>query len=503
MAKRPRISNPAKLLRQLMRQDFCAFAEKAWETISGGQSMDWNWHIDAIAHRLNQVAGGNCRRLLVTMPPRNGKTKLISIIWVAWQLGLDPTKNFVCVSYSNELSSGFARQCLAIMESAWYRELFPGTVISAKRSAAHDFETTRGGGRLATSVSGTLTGRGGDIIILDDVIKPDEAASETTRENVNTWYRSTLTSRLNDKRSGAIICVMQRLHQFDLAGLMIESGQWQHLKLAAIASEDEIVPLTRGQFHHRRAGEVLHPSRESREVLDEQRQTMGSELFNAQYQQDPVPAGGLVFKSDWLGTYDPALLERWGGRIIQSWDTANKTGETNAWSACVTALVIGKSIYLLNVFRARLEAPELLKQAIALGLQYRPHALLIEDKASGEGLIPFLRAERDPVLHPIPRAPNADKLSRARGVSPMVEQGRLFLPQEAQWLGEFKSELLGFPNVRYCDQVDALVQLLDWLRNEDIRPITSTAGPEDVFDCNGNSVDSGHEYDETRDPWDA
>lgn len=495
-----RANNRRALFRRLMREDFGAFAEKAWEWSNGGRSMSYNWHIDAIAHVLDLVAGGDCRRLLVTMPPRNGKSLLISVIWVAWQLGQDPRQNFVCVSYSNDLSLSFARDCLSIMESPWYRELFPKTIISNKRSATADYETTAGGGRLATSVTGTLTGRGGDIIILDDVIKPDEAASDTVRESVNKWYRSTLTSRLDDKQRGAIICVMQRLHQFDLAGLMIESGAWRQLKLAAIAPEDEVIPLTRGRVHCRKAGEVLHPERESREILETLRREMGSDLFSAQYQQDPVPEGGLVFKAHWPKYYAPAALESSGGLIVQSWDTGNKTGETNAYSVCVTALVRGRLIYVLDVFRARLETPDLLKQAIALGLEYRPHALLVEDKASGEALIQFLRGERDPILHPLARRPEADKFTRARGVSPIVEQSRLWLPEEAIWLGEFKAELLGFPNVRYCDQVDALSQLLDYVRQQDINVPQQVAGPE-LMDPDGSSYDDA--FDWTGDPWGA
>jgi len=256
----------------------------------------------------------------------------------------------------------------------------------------------------------------------------------------------------------------------------------------------------RGRIHCRRAGEVLHPERESPEILEALRQEMGSDLFSAQYQQDPVPEGGLVFKAAWLKYYNPAKLDRSGGMIVQSWDTGNKTGETNAYSVCVTALVLGKLIYVVDIFRARLETPDLLKQAIALGLAYRPHALLVEDKASGEALIQFLRAERDPILHPLPRRPEADKFARARGVSPIVEQNRLWLPEEAAWLGEFKAELLGFPNVRYYDQVDALSQLLDYVRQQDIYIPPTLAGPQ-LMDPDGRYDEDQDDYD--GDPWGA
>ena len=264
-----RPQDPAAFLKEMQRRDFLSFLDRAWPYISGGELVDRNWHFDAMAFRLDLIRLGKSRRLLINLPPRNGKSKTVSIAWVAWMLGQDPSLNFVCVSYSDKLSGNLARDCLTTMQSSWYKELFPRTVI--RRFAAHDFDTTAGGGRLATSVTGSLTGRGGDIIILDDVIKPDEANSEVVREAVNNWYRTTLASRLNNKESGAIICVMQRLHQFDLCGMLLESGHWDHLALAAIATEDEFVPLTRGRSRLRRLGDILHPERESLKTLEEQR----------------------------------------------------------------------------------------------------------------------------------------------------------------------------------------------------------------------------------------
>lgn len=507
MASLPSPENPALFLRELLRRDFAAFMRKAWAWISAGEPIAWNWHLDAIAYQLERVAVGENLRLLVTIPPRNAKSKTISVIWVAWMLAQDPTRNFVCVSYSNELSGKLARYCLSIMTSPWYRELFPRAVISSKRSAAMDFETTAGGGRLATSVTGTLTGRGGDIIILDDVIKPEEANSETTRNAVNDWYQSTLASRLNDKASGAIILVMQRLHQYDLAGMLLEAGGWHQLKLPAIATEDEAIPLTRGRRHHRRAGELLHPAREPKSVLDSLKAAMGSAAFAAQYQQDPVPATGNVIQNEWFKTYDPATLDRTYGGIVQSWDTASKDNPHNDWSVCITALLLRKDIYILNVLRRRMTMPVLMATAISAARDWSAHELLIEDQASGTQLIQLLRAE-DPrgVPSPIARRPETDKLSRAMGVSAMIEAGRVHLPSEADWLPEFKSELLGFPNTRYDDQVDALSQLLDWVRVHDCIDTPSPVGPivfweDDDGIWRNSDDDEVLHYDVDDDPW--
>lgn len=473
-----------------------AFLQKAWPEVTGGELISWNWHLDAMAHQLERVANRDGRRLIVNLPPRNGKSKLISIIWVAFMLGQDPTLNFVCVSYSKDLSGKLARDCLSIMQSDWYQALFPATKISRKRSANWDFETTRGGGRLATSVTGTLTGRGGDIIILDDVIKPEEAMSEVARDNVNNWFRSTLSSRLNDKSSGTIICVMQRLHEYDLSGMLLEASGWDHLALPAIAQEDATITLTRGKAHHRKAGDVLHPEREALPVLEELKVAMGSPAFNAQYQQDPVPAQGNIFQASWLKYFDAGEFEPYG-EILQSWDTAIKTGPTNDWSVCITAAVIGQDVYILDVWRGRLEFPELHKKAVELGLEHWAGTVLIEDKASGSQLLQALRSETNSrVSRPLARNLEADKVTRAAGVSSMVEAGRVHLPTGASWLDEFTRELLSFPNSRFDDQVDALSQLLARARDIASWREPELVGPEapDPSDYSDYDYDYGDPY---------
>lgn len=467
MAMRPRtLDDPVAFLREAMRRDFGAFLRKAFPWVSGGAELDWNWHLDAMAHQLDRVARGECKRLLVNCPPRNLKSITISVAWVAWMLGRDPRLNFVCVSYSNELSSKLARDCRAVMASHWYRDIFPRTILRQSRSAVHDFETSAGGGRLATSVTGTITGRGGDIIIIDDPIKPDEALSDTTRNSVNDWFSSTLASRLDDKANGAIITVMQRLHQFDLAGMLLEAGGWDHSTFPAIATEDSAIPVGRGRVHLRTAGDVLHPSRESRQTLEALRASLGSTLFSAQYQQAPVPTSGNLARAEWLKAYSARPPDR-TGQIVQSWDTASKDGLHNDWSVCITAHVDRQEVRVLDVFRARLEFVQLKQNCIRLARQFKSDVLLIEDAASGTALLQTLRAEMNPeVPMPIGRRPEADKVTRFAAICAMIEAGQLLLPAEATWLADFKLEVLGFPNARYDDQADALSQLMMWVNRQ-------------------------------------
>lgn len=450
------------VLSAILRQDFLAFLRKVFEHLNPGQEFKDNWHLAAVAYALTRIAAGADTRLVVNMPPRSLKSITVSVAWVAWRLGVDPTLRFICVSYSSELSLKLARDCRDIMQSDWYRRAFPTTVL--ERAVEHDLVTTRGGGRFSTSVGGTLTGRGGDFIIIDDPMKADEAMSETARRNLEEWFSNTLLSRLNDKVKGAIILVMQRLHAEDLSAHMLRVFGCPHLKLAAIAEEDEYIEVGPEVFKKRAVGDLLHPTHEPLYILEQMRSSMGSMTFAAQYQQAPLPDEGAMFKRPWLKRYD-ALSE--GGRIVQSWDCASKAGLTNDYSVCITALVKGRNVYVIDVFRQRLEFPALRDTSIGLARRYKPHVLLIEDAAAGTQLIQELQSLNHPdVQLPIAIHAEKDKKTRAFGHTGMVQSGGLFLPHEAPWLTAFEAELTSFPQSKHDDQVDALSQLLEWLRGD-------------------------------------
>jgi hypothetical protein len=291
-----------------------------------------NWHIAAMAHHADLVRLGKLRRLLVNVPPRSLKSIVYSVAFPAFILGHDPTKRLIVVSYGAELSIKHANDFRAIMNSSWYRRVFPATRISKEKNTEAEVTTTRGGYRLTTSIDGTLTGRGGDIIIIDDPLKPVDALSDAKRERVNQWYFNTLLSRLDDKQVGAVIVVMQRLHMNDLSGALLdESEEWTQLKLPAIAEVDEQIAIGNNRFHKRRTGDVLHPTREPQSSLETLQAQSGSDIFAAQYQQSPVPPGGAMIKRAWVRRYEqlPTPQDR---RVIQSWDTANKEGGEHDWS---------------------------------------------------------------------------------------------------------------------------------------------------------------------------
>ena len=490
----------ARVIDQLLRLDFRAFLLRVFQTVSPGDEFAGNWHHDAIAWALEEIEFGLNRRLIVNVPPRSLKSIIISVAWVAWLLGQNPKLRIVGISYSGELSLDLARRCRRVIDSPWYRRVFPATRLSSRR-AEHDFETTAGGGRFSTSVDGTLTGRGGDIIIIDDPIKPGDAYSEAVRKRVLEFFNGTALSRLNNKKKGSIIVVMQRLHEEDLCGHLLETGGWKHLCLPARAPEDRHIQIGPDEWHFWRGGSLLHGEREDDAFLECQHKLMGSAAFSSQYLQEPIPAGGVMVQRHWLKTYDQAPQRRSGDLVVQVWDTASKEGVLNDSSACITALVRGNTVYVLDVFCAKLEFPALKTHVLRLARQWRSDVLLIEDAASGEQLLQVLRNEQPTgVRTPIPLKPDADKITRFAGQTARIEAGDLVLPKEAPWLGSFLHEILGFPQARHDDQADALAHLLAWTARrpeieENAGPILVTADDLDTY------CDDASPYLE--DPWAA
>ena len=211
--------------------------------VVSGVAFSRSWSTQAVTHALDKVVGSKTTRLIINIPPRHLKSICASVALPAFLLGHDPTRKVICVSYSDDLAVKFSNDCRAVMQAEWYRRIFPHTQIDRSKNTETEFRTTKRGYRLATSVGGTLTGRGGDVIIIDDPIKPQDAQSEAIRKKTTQWYENTLLSRLDDKVHGAIVLVMQRLHLDDLAGHLIEKGGFEHLCLPAITKQPEVIPL--------------------------------------------------------------------------------------------------------------------------------------------------------------------------------------------------------------------------------------------------------------------
>src|SRR5690349_23773346 len=389
---------------------------------------------------------------------------MASIAFPAWYLGLDPSVQILCVSYAQDLADKLARDCRAIMLSPWYRRIFP-TRLAPHRQAVQEFITTRQGYRLATSTGGVLTGRGADIIIIDDPLKPEEALSDAQRKAANQWYDHTLYSRLNDKRRGAIVIVMQRLHEDDLVGHVLAQEPWEVVRFPAIAEADEVhevETIVGSRCFTRQRGEALHPDREPLDTLDRLRRTIGEYNFAGQYQQSPAPLGGGLVKAEWFKRYRQSELPERFDRIVQSWDTANKATELSDFSVCTTWGVKNKELFLLAVFRQKLEYPALKRAVREQQGLFKATVVLIEDKASGTQLIQELINEG--CLAVTRYQPTTDKIMRLHAQTALIENGFVRIPEDAPSLAEYLHELTVFPKGKHDDQADSTAQFLDWYK---------------------------------------
>jgi len=456
------------LFGQLLRQDLTSFIERAFYELNPQTPYLHSGHVSVMASKLEAVRRGEIKRLIINLPPRHLKSHCASIALPAWWLGLDPSLQIICASYGQDLSDKLARDCRTLMQSAWYQQVFAARL--ADRQAVHDFTTTAKGGRMSTSVGGVLTGRGADVIIIDDPLKPDEALSEPRRSAVNDWFDNTLLSRLNNKETGAIVLIMQRLHQDDLVGHVLEQGPWEVLRFPAIAEEDErheIGGLLGEAPFIRRRGEPLHNARESLATLATIRSAISDYNYQAQYQQSPTPVEGMLVKADWIRYYEPSERPPAFTRIVQSWDTANKANELADFSVCTTWGLFERRFYLLDVIRERLNFPELERRVRGQAQAWPGCTILIEDKASGTQLIQTLQEERLWGVTAYKAPPGADKIMRLHAQTSLFENGLVYLPTQAPWLPDYLTELLSFPGSRKDDQVDSTTQALDYMRGPD------------------------------------
>lgn len=460
------MNHPHSSLHALLRTDFPSFIARVFRTVSPGAEFLPNWHIDLIAEHLEAVRRGEISRLIINMPPRALKSICVSVAWPAWLLGHDPAARILAASYAAPLAVKHSLDCRAVLSSEWYRAVFPGVRLSADQNEKHKFMTTLRGHRIATSVGGTLTGEGGNFLIIDDPLNPEQAMGRAWREHTARWFDHTFASRLDDKAKGAMVLVMQRLHAEDLTAHLLAKGGWVHLSLPALAPVQDMYGLGKC-WKIVEEGEPLHAARENAELIARARRELGAYAFSAQYQQNPQPQEGGMIKPWWLSRVPPPDSPPL--RIVQSWDTAIKSGMEHDASACLTfAEYAGEGedaaprAHLLDALVVRAEYPELKRLVLAQAERFRASAVLIEDKASGQQLLQDLG--HGPGASLIPVTPRGDKLSRLAAVSALIEAGRLTLPVHAPWLADFEAELLGFPGAAHDDQVDALAHYLDWLR---------------------------------------
>ena len=445
------------------RRDLVSFTQLCHEILTPNKSLLMNWHIEAIAHHLEQVRLGRIKRLIINLPPRYLKSLMTSVAFPAFLLGHDPTKRVIVVSYGSDLAVKLANDCRAIINSPRYKSIFPGLQVSRLKNTESEIVTSRGGFRLAASVDGSLTGRGGDVIVIDDPLKPSDAFSDAKREHVNEWFKNTLYSRLDDKQKGAIIIVMQRLEYNDLCGFASRNSPWVFLNLPAIALKDEQIPIGDGRFHDRHLDDVLHPARESRSDLDNIRSELGEDIFAAQYQQCPSQPTGHLFKLENIQRYDSLPIR------TKSALRHPKLGHRQQ-SGCAPRLfrlrhlARGRPRQLLRHRRPKGSAALPPTESTGHCSGAKTQAEQDFDRGSGAHRTNACEGSQSRRAPAVGVVPDGDKPTRASIQVEKFENGQVFFPRETPWLADFETELLAFPNGRYDDQVDALIQGLAYKR---------------------------------------
>jgi predicted phage terminase large subunit-like protein len=420
-----------------------------------GNDLLSNWHQRDICAALERVFVGKTNRLIINVPPRSGKTELAVKAFMAWAMGLHPDSEFIHASYSKRLATSNAYDVRAIMQHETYREVFPWIGLQDDSKAKDEFRTTAGGIVYATGAEGTITGYGagkmregfGGAVIIDDPHKAGEATSSVMRQNVIDWYQNTIRSRLN-KQDTPIIVIMQRLHESDLAGWLLNGGTgepWRHVSIPARDAQ----------------GRSFWPEQFPDEMLD-RLETSSPYVFAGQYMQHPAPLGGGIFKDEWWRFLEiPPITKH---RAIYA-DTAQKTKEQNDFSVfqCWGQTIDGQ-IVLLDQVRGKWEAPELETMARAFWAKHHAiqnagplRAFKVEDKVSGTGLIQKLKREGIPII-PIQR--NIDKVTRAMDAAPYVQSGNVIIMRNLAHLVDFLSEASVFPNGAHDDMIDAAMSAI-------------------------------------------
>lgn len=485
-----------------LRNDFCCFLEKAFYTVSPGVKFSWNWHLSCISEYLMACKRREIKRLIINIPPRSLKSTIGTVAFPAFLLGHDPSTKIMAASYSKQLSIKHSMESRLVIESEWFRRIFPKTILSPDNNQKSQFTTTLRGHRVATSVGAMTTGEGGAYLIVDDLHSSSEAQSKVTRDSALDWFDQSYSTRLNDKENDVIIVIGQRLHEKDISGHLLAKGGWEHLCLPSIFENPKTISI--GKFKKQiKAGELLHPSRESMATLEQTKREMGSYGFSGQYMQSPSPEGGGIFKKEWIKLFpnDKALPKF--DCIIQSYDTA-LTANTFSDPTAFTVWGVFKpkenqhAVMLLDTWQEKLEYPEL-KKKVQLEWQTRygdgegrrADFILVEEKGSGISLIQDMQRMGIPVRKYNPG--QADKVQRAHLVTYLFEAGLVYFPEDGRfkgkacsWSDDLMQQLLSFPNAEHDDMVDSTTQAVRLLRDMSFLKVSSD--PEDPDEDNERPI---------------
>ena len=451
----------------------------------------------SICEHLHKVARGEITRLIINLPPRYGKTDLAVKAFIAWTIANNPRAKFIHLSYSDELVNDNSSAIKETVESDEYQRLF-GVKLKKDTRSKKKWYTDQGGGVYAVASGGAITGFGagtsddsdpeegmdeflsdgsnfGGAIIIDDPLKPDDANSDTARNKINERYNSTIRSRTNSRRTPVVV-IMQRLHEDDMSGFLLNGGsgeEWTHLKIPALDEKDQ----------------AIWPFKHTTDELKSM-EAASAYMFAGQYMQSPSPIGGGMFKDEWWRYYRPNVLPTLKYQIITA-DTAQKAKEQNDWSViqCWGVDFTGNNIYLLDMVRGKWEAPELRQNMLAFYAKQtdrmRVRTVFIEDKSSGSSLIQELQRGSKLPVRAVQR--NIDKVSRAYDVVDFIAAGRVWLPEGMGFVSDIQREATQFPNGKNDDTLDPLMDAID-------QCLAMANRPQDASVSYGSTGSGGNRY---------
>lgn len=449
-------------------QSFTHFVKAAWTILEPSTPMLWNWHHEVICEYLEAVLAGDIKRLIINMPPRYLKSIIVTVAFPAWVWAKDPSYRFINASYSESLALKHAVDRRLLINSLWYQTAWSGRFsLSSDQNQKSEYTNDKRGHMVAVGMLGTVTGKGGDIVIIDDPHNPKKAESDVERAATIEVFDSTFTTRLDNKKTGRMIVVMQRLHEGDLTGHLLAKGGWEHLSLPAEASTRIVVTFPRSKRELvREKGDLLHPEREGREEIEKQKVALGSYGYAGQYDQSPSPRIGGLFKRSHWRFYDkmPLALEGW----LQSWDMAFKDKDTSDYVAGLVMARVGANIYVIDLTMEKMGLVRSCEAVRSLSQKWPKTLLkLVEDKANGTGVVDTLKSEiRGLVLV----EPEGSKWERAVAIEPMLEAGNVYLPSpeispKLMVEGQLRTmteviidQCATFPRGKHDDIVDALTQ---------------------------------------------
>lgn len=459
-----------KLDREAVRRfGLYEFVRMSWHCVESAP-FDDNWHIELICKHLEAVTRREIKRLIINIPPGCMKSLLVSVFWPVWEWISHPERSWMYASFDASLSRRDAVRAMELIEHPWFRARWPELAIGYGRKAtsATEYYSNSGGLRFSTSVAGRSTGWHGDTQVVDDPIKPKDTkgGSEATGvklKEARDWWTGTMASRQKVPETFARVIVMQRLHEEDLSGVCIASGEYVLLRLPMEFEVDNACVTKWGRDPRTVEGELLWPSRYSAEKVKELQDSvkgLGAADYAAQYQQRPMPKGGGIFKHSYFVKRYTSIPSDF--QWLQSWDMRFKESTTSG------DMVVGgvwayknAQFYLVKVYRGRWSFTETIA-AMQLAIVEFPQATLklVEDKANGPAIVNILKTEIDGLVLVDPQG---GKEARANAVSPLFEAGNVWLPDESLmelWVDGYIEEMCAFPRGRFDDQVDMTSQAL-------------------------------------------